>query len=130
MYVSARDDSSILKIGKNQTTIFPGTETTSTKLIKVAPLHKFLSREFSKRCFVKIDVQGYELEVLNGISKYIKCFYYLYVECSFIELYKGQPLANEVIQYLNGFSFILKVFTIHIMINGIAVQADLLFTRK
>ena len=132
MYISKRDDSSsILEIGANQTTIFPGTQTSSAKLIKVAPLHRFLSkRDLVNDVFVKIDVQGYELEVLKGITKYIKSFDYLYVECSFIELYEGQSLAYEVIQYLNSFSFILKgIYNTHYDRNGIAIQGDMLFMK-
>ena len=79
---------------------------------------------------MKIDVQGYELEVLKGSSDLLQSIFYVYVECSFIELYDEQPLANDVINFLEKFSFILKgVYNPHFNKNGIVVQADFLFEK-
>jgi len=133
MYISKRDDSSsILEIGANQTTIFPGTQTSSAKLIKVAPLHRFLSkRDLVNDVFVKIDVQGFELEVLKGSVDLLEYFDYIYVECSFIELYEKQALADEVITFLNNYSFKLRgVYNMFYDKKGIAVQADFLFRKS
>jgi FkbM family methyltransferase len=133
MHVSNRDDSSsLLKIGKNQTTIFPGTKEKSTEEINVAPLSHFLTKEdLIKPVFVKIDVQGFELEVLKGSKNLIDEFDYIYVECSFIELYEKQALADEVITFLNNYSFKLKgVYNTFYDKKGIAVQADLLFSKR
>jgi FkbM family methyltransferase len=132
MHVSKRkDSSSILPIGNRQSSIFPGTEESHIEEIKVGPLHQFLSKEeFKKRVFVKIDVQGYELDVLKGCEELIHLFDFIYVECSFIELYEGQALAHEVIKYLNSRSFELKgIYNTFYHKNGIAVQSDFLFKR-
>jgi FkbM family methyltransferase len=55
--------------------------------------------------FIKIDTQGYELEVLLGAQKTLKGAVALEVELSFVELYQGQPLFFDVARYLyeNGF---------------------------
>lgn len=133
MHVSNRDDSSsLLNIGKNQTTIFPGTEEKHKEEIKVASLNHYLSKEdLVQPVFVKIDVQGFELEVLKGSVDLLEYFDYIYVECSFIELYEKQALADEVITFLNNYSFKLRgVYNMFYDKKGIAVQADFLFRKS
>ena len=132
MHVSNRDDSSsLLNIGKNQTTIFPGTGESHTEEIKVAPLNSFLSKEnLIYPVLVKIDVQGFELEVLKGSEDLFEFIDYIYVECSFIELYEGQSLVDEVITFLEKYKFKLKgVYNIFYDKKGVAIQAAFLFKR-
>ena len=63
--------------------------------------------------FVKIDVQGYELEVLKGCDDLIEHFRYLFIECSYIELYEGQALAFEVLEFrVSRFYTYLAQFTL------------------
>ena len=50
-------------------------------------------------------MQDYGLVILKGCENLIEYFGYIYVECSFIELYKDQVLVDEVIQYLINYSF-------------------------
>jgi len=61
-----------------------------------------------ERCdFLKIDVQGYELEVLQGgiqsLSQAMGCE----LEVSFREIYKNQPLFAEVDQWMRAQGFFL-----------------------
>ena len=132
MHVSKRiDSSSLLPIGENQSFLFPGTEESHKEGIYVAPLDHFINNEDLKSpIFVKIDVQGYELEVLKGSKSLIDEFDYIYVECSFVELYEGQALADEVIHYLQNYSFRLKgIYNIYYDKKGVAVQGDFLFSK-
>ena len=79
---------------------------------------------------LKIDVQGYELEVLKGCGDILVKFDYIYVECSFVELYKEQVLVDEVIQYLINYSFKLDgIYNTFYDKKGIAVQGDFLFSK-
>ena len=57
---------------------------------------------------LKIDVQGYELEVLKGCADLLASFKYVLIEGSYVELYEGQALKDEIIQYLDlaGFEFV------------------------
>jgi len=132
MHVSNREDSSsLLNIGENQSSIFPGTKEKSTEEINVAPLSHFLTKEdLIKPVLVKIDVQGFELEVLKGSVEIIENFDYIYMECSFIELYEGQALADKVIIFLDNYSFQLKgIYNTYYDKKGIAIQADFLFSK-
>ena len=55
--------------------------------------------------FIKIDVEGYALEILKGASKSFKNILGLEIECEFFELRKNQSLFNEVEKFLKNFDF-------------------------
>ena len=55
---------------------------------------------FNQTAILKIDVQGYELEVLKGADEVFHFFKFIIIELSLMELYKSQPMAEEVINYL------------------------------
>ena len=132
MHISKREDSSsILKIGDNQSKIFPRTEESHVLDINIGRLKEYVNiNDLIPPVFVKIDVQGYELNVLEGCIELINNFEYILVETSFIELYEKQPLANDIINFLNKHSFILKgIYNTIYDKDGLAVQADFLFNR-
>jgi len=57
---------------------------------------------------LKLDVQGYELEVLRGASETIKrATVAIFCEVEFFQLYENQPLFSDIETYLRqcGFSF-------------------------
>jgi hypothetical protein len=82
------------------------------------------------RTLLKIDVQGFEYETLVGVGTRLKEFDAIYVECSFIELYVGQKLANEVtaILHAHGFSENGRFNACHD--KGTLIQADLLMVPQ
>ena len=45
-------------------------------------------------------MQGFELTALQGCEELLDRFDWVFVECSFIEPYEGQALADEVIAWL------------------------------
>jgi len=133
IHVSLRDDSSsLLPITSAQSTFFQGTAESHTTSIEIAPLDNFLDKkDIVEPALLKIDVQGYELKTLQGCERLISYFQYVYVECSFVELYAGQALADEVIAYLRERGFYLSgVFNMCYDRCGMAVQADFLFNNN
>lgn len=132
MHVSARDDSSsLLPISSLQGILFPGTEEVATTEVQVAPLAEFVSAEDLQRpSMLKLDVQGFEFDALRGCESLLKHFDWVYCECSFVELYSGQKMAWEVIDWLSAGGFCLMgMFNPAYDLNGQAVQADFLFSR-
>jgi hypothetical protein len=130
MHVAAEDDSSsLLPITELQTSL-SGTREVSTRTIQIEPLSsRVAADELSAPALLKIDVQGYELSTLEGCRSLLGEFSYVYVECSFVELYAGQALAGEVIAYLAAHGFALSgAYNVQYDRQGRAVQADLLFT--
>lgn len=129
IYISARDDSSsLLPITENQVALFPGTAEHSRASIKVAPLSSIVTEEIAAPALMKMDVQGYELEALKGAEDLLRAFRYIYVECSFRELYEGQSLADEVVIWLVGRGFRWRgVYNITYDDQGHAIQGDFMF---
>ncbi|WP_424938727.1 FkbM family methyltransferase [Algiphilus sp.] len=135
LHLSRREDSSsLLSIGSVQEEIFQGTEEVGFKEVSEAPLSDFISAgDFQERgdALLKIDVQGYELEVLRGCAKLISYFKWVYIECSYVELYVNQSLASEVIDWLSERDFLLSgVYNTYYDRSGRAIQSDLLFRNS
>ena len=130
MHVSARDDSSsLLPISSLQNEIFPGTGEVGTADVQVAPLDAFLSdKDIAGPAMLKLDVQGFELEALQGCESLLNNFEWVYCECSFVELYSGQKLAFQIIEWLSNHGFrIMGMYNPSYDRDGQAIQADFLF---
>jgi len=131
--VSARDDSSsLLPISSAQTDNFPGTDAVATRMVKIAPLSTFLQLGMGARNLLKIDVQGFELEVLKSAEPLLRHFDWIYAECSFVPLYEGQALAQQIVAWLAERDFRAKgQFNPALASKGGALlQADLLFENR
>lgn len=126
----ADDSSSLLQIGRRQIETFPGTEEVDSLDVQVVALADELGRSLSRDWLLKIDVQGYELEVLRGAEPILGRVREVYVECSFEELYDGQPLAPEIIDFLYRHNLRLAGVYNVTSVGGRAVQADMLFTHE
>lgn len=129
MHVTEDDDSSSpLAIGEAQRRAFGTVERTQVE-VPCGLLADFLrDGDLGAKNLLKIDAQGYELEVLRGAQNLLGRFSAIYCELSFVELYTGQPLASEVITYLgvNGFG-LAGVFNIASKADLGQMQADAFF---
>jgi hypothetical protein len=52
-----------------------------------------------------LDIQGAELLALKGADKILDHLSYIYCEINTAELYKGNPLVEEIDNYLKLFKF-------------------------
>lgn len=133
MHVSARIDSSSLRaITGRQTAQFPGTHEVGVAQVTAARLDATLTAaDLAAPALLKIDVQGGELEVLRGAAALLSCFAWIYVECSFVEFYEGQALADEVADFLAAAGFLPTVCWRPCRdADGRPAQADILFVRN
>jgi len=133
MHVSAQDDSSsLLPISSLQGEIFPGTDEIATVNVRVAPLDTFLAEDnICDPALLKLDVQGFELSALRGCEPLLPSFDAVYCECSFVELYSGQKMAADVIDWLSAKGFRIKgIYNPSYDNVGKSVQADFLFRRE
>jgi len=133
MHVSASaDSSSLLPISARQSELFPGTEEVGVTDVEAGPLSSFVSRaDLVAPALLKIDVQGFELEVLRGARDLLAAFAHVYVEASFEALYEGQALADDVIALMvdAGFSEVGR-HNVSVGPDGAPIQADFLFHRN
>lgn len=133
MHVSAAaDSSSLLPISKRQSELFPGTEEVGTTDVAVGPLDQFVNvSEIQAPAMLKIDVQGFELEVLRGSVTLLPSFDHVYVEASFEALYEDQALFADVEVFLvsQGFEEVGR-YNVAQTEDGAPIQADFLFRRR
>ena len=81
--------------------------------------------------FLKLDVQGYELEVLKGATHVLNNTEIVLMEASLIPVNKGAPLADEVIAFMSSHDFRLLDFCSQIRRKDDALwQTDLLFIKN
>jgi len=132
IHISRRmDSSSLLPIGQLQSTIFPGTEEIGTEIIRVETLDSAVSPDaLAAPVLLKIDVQGFEMPLLEGARKTLAQVDAIYCELSFVPLYEGQALAGQVIEWLAGFGFALAgVYNMTYSDAGAPIQADFQFRK-
>jgi FkbM family methyltransferase len=88
--------------------------------------------ELESPVFVKIDTQGYELEVLKGAQKILPKIDAILLEVAIIEINEGAPLLDEVVVFLKRLGFVTyDILEFHRRpLDGALNQIDILFVRE
>lgn len=80
---------------------------------------------------IKADVQGYEIDVLQGATSCLDRTEIILLELSFRRLYEGSPLAHDVIGWLGERGF--RIYDICSYVqrgrDTELLQADVVFVR-
>jgi hypothetical protein len=76
---------------------------------------------------IKLDVQGCELEVLKGGERCLNSAKAVLMEMSFIELYRGQPLFDDVVAFMADHGFRLHAVSTTTPVGKPLLQTDFLF---
>jgi FkbM family methyltransferase len=132
MSVSRWDvSSSLLPFAQAQHDNFLLTEEASKENVETTTLDECIGDDsIQEPALLKLDVQGFELRALQGCGALLEKFTHVYVEASFIELYVGQALATEVINFLFGRGFqLVCVANLSCGASARPIQADFLFSR-
>lgn len=106
---SNSDSSSILKMLESHKKAAPEANYVDTQQIIVKKLDD-VWKDFCKeddKVFIKIDVQGFEEQVLEGAKKSLEKIKGIQIELSLIPLYKGSWLYQEAISFLESLGFTL-----------------------
>ncbi len=124
--------SSLLEMEKAHTDAEKKSKYVDTQHTTVVPLD-FYTEKFAgyKNLYVKIDTQGYEMEVLTGLRGLLTRISFIQLEVSFVELYTGQFLHQSIEDWMdeNGFKLwsVDRGFTDHC--SGQTYQADIIYKK-
>lgn len=125
--------SSLLPMSETHREAFPWTSHSSPKNVRIETLDNHLGlMTLTPTVLLKLDVQGYELGVLEGARELLKKTHYVQVETSFAPLYEGQASFSEVYRLMNeaGFDYAGSTGQMVSPLDGNVMQEDALFRRR
>ena len=126
--------SSFLNVTHLSTEAAKGSRFKDTARSKVVRLDSFLPDHVKnhENIYLKIDVQGFETEVLKGIAAILSMIKVIQVEMSFVPLYEKGPLYDEIISWLThrGFEIYTIIPGFRNPESGRMLQADGIFIRS
>lgn len=80
---------------------------------------------------LKLDVQGYELEVLRGAEEVLPRIDWIYTEAQFQELYAGGPTFDDTFSFLHARGFdLLRMTSFRADDDGRLMECDMIFRRR
>lgn len=132
MHVSRADDSSsLLAMTGLQVKEFPGTDEIGTQSVETKRLDEVIpAASIARPALLKIDVQGAELQVLQGAGAVLDAVDVVLVECSWVEFYEGQALVAEILDYLSELGLRMRTLVSPtIAPDGTVLQGDIVLTR-
>jgi FkbM family methyltransferase len=124
--------SSMLELTSLHKGAFPFTRNVLEENISVKVFDKISSGlNLQKNILLKIDVQGFEINVLRGAEGTLKDIDVIFIETSFYELYKHQPLFNDIYSFLfqRGFGYFGSFEQLYDERDGRILQADSIFIK-
>jgi FkbM family methyltransferase len=88
-----------------------------------------VEQSFGTINFIKLDVQGYEIEVLKGASETLKHAEFVLLEVSISKYNEGSPLIYDIVQWMYTQEYIVYELFDLSRRNDVLVQIDFLFAR-
>ncbi len=93
---------------EKQTEYFPNSLSDKQESVEIKLLDEIYSQDnLPIPDLIKLDVQGFELNVLKGGIKTLRKTKYLVIELSFRQFYKNQPHIWEIFQFLQENNFVM-----------------------
>jgi hypothetical protein len=87
---------------------------------------------FAQPDFLKLDIQGYELEVLTGAEQSIQSTEAILMEVNLLGIYENAPLFHETVEYMGRREF--QVYDLCSFFrrpfDGALWQVDVIFVHR
>jgi FkbM family methyltransferase len=101
--------SSVLPMTSAHAEAAPGSEFVGAEMVDVTTVSALVSerRIDPARALLKIDTQGYEGPVLDGAGSLAGSFAAIALELSFVPLYAGQQLFDDLVERLRAAGYVL-----------------------
>lgn len=125
--------SSLRKMGDLHKKTFPYSDGEIMESVDITTLDELsLNIDLYPNILLKIDVQGYEDNVLKGGKTMLNNIKIIIIETSFLELYEGQPLFKNIHDMLNekGFSYAGCLDQLNNPIDCMPLQQDSIFLKN
>ena len=127
----AAHSSSFLEVSENLTNMFPSQKKTNEFVVDMVRLDDYVkTNNLPYPDLMKLDVEGYELEVLKGAVNCMENCQYIVLEVSFIERHIGQPLFHEVVYFMAQHNYFLYSFPEKMHLAQKIYMTDVLFENK
>jgi len=128
--------SSLLPMTRLHESIMPSSKYVRTEEVDIVRLDSFFKLGIQPpsfhRVYLKLDVQGYEMKVLEGSTQLLRLVTGIELELSVQEVYQGSPGYLEMIQYLENIGFRIVSWTdvLSDPVSQFVIQADAIFVRR
>jgi len=85
----------------------------------------------NEKIYLKLDVQGYEMRVLSGAQEILRSTLAIEIELALVELYAGQTLCSEMMNYLHQHGFHLLSYEDNFVdpVTGEVLEINGIFVR-
>jgi FkbM family methyltransferase len=100
--------------------------------LPMTTLDTLLGDELRRPVLLKLDVQGYELEVLRGGNEVLAKTDVVIAECALVEYNTGSPVFADVVAFMKERGFVVYDFCgqIRRQEDGVLSHTDVIFTRE
>ncbi|WP_338763946.1 FkbM family methyltransferase [Bernardetia sp. ABR2-2B] len=126
----AGDSSSLLPLGDLMQEQYAIQSKEKTQIQTVILDNYIKEKNIPQPDFIKLDIQGYELEALKGAENAMKNAKYVFIEVSLEEFYIGQPLLHDVVAFMAEHNFYATALKKQTHVGQRLYQTDILFEKR
>ena len=103
-----------------------------TEVVQVRRLADYVAeQQLSTIDLLKLDVQGFELEVLRGAEEILPRVQWIYTEAQFQQLYEGGPMFEDLDRFLRPHGFeLVRMTSFRRDKEGKLLECDMVFQRR
>ena len=129
-----KDSVEFYEMGTGSSIYYENTDSSRQKVsLKMETLDSIIEKrhQMPNSCFLKLDVQGAELDVLKGATQLLKHTDFILLEISTLTYNDNAPQFADVIIFLKGIGFVLfDICDERRMKNEVLFQTDMIFVKE